>query len=84
MSSVWYPVSSVRCPKIVLRSGDCVIDLVMVVDESGSIYKDTSQIASERIDNWTLYMLPFIRDLLNGLDIAGNRIRVGMVMFNNQ
>ena len=62
---------------------NCIIDLVLIVDESGSIWKDTSTNPADRINNWALYMQPFIRNLITGLNVGQDQIRVGLVMFNN-
>ena len=62
----------------------CAIDLVLCVDESGSIWKDTAINPADRINNWALYIQPFLTDLLVGLDVGLDRVRVGMAMFSNR
>ena len=76
MSSAVYRLLNVVC----LPPSECIIDLVLIVDESGSIAADTNPF----VDNWERFIKPFIFDLTNALNIGSDRIRIGMIMFNQE
>ena len=57
----------------------CLIDLGLVVDESGSI-RDTNLPGQ---DNWQ-DMIRFLSDIINRLDIGLDATRVGLVTFGNR
>ena len=60
----------------VVSSATCPFDIVLVVDESGSIWKDVG------FNNWPI-IRDFINDIVVALQIGQQYTRIGMVMFGD-
>lgn len=69
-------MTCVFCVIVVVTCSDNLLDLVFVVDSSGSIQ-------DKGANNYNL-LLTFIVNVINDLDIGANRTRVGLVKFSNQ
>ena len=61
---------------------ECKIDLIVVVDESGSVAIDSMKIGGPNY--WEEDMRPFLRELYRGLNIGMDRTRVAQIMYSNE
>ena len=59
------------------------VDLVFVLDGSGSICENDPTYANGVCDNWNL-MLTFLTDFVDRLTVASDRFRIGFVLFSTE
>ena len=63
-------------------STDCNIDLIITLDASGSMSKDSTDKGGP--DFWRRDVQPFLRNIILSLDIGVQATQVGLVMYNSK
>ena len=61
---------------------ECRIDLLVIVDESGSVGIDSTREGGR--DFWNLDMKPFLENLVDSLDIGEETVHMAMIMYNDK
>jgi len=69
-----YPTSvATSSPTIGCGTCSAVMDLVIMLDKSGSIQED----------NWEDFVVPAVESIINSFDVGPNKIHIGVVSFSN-